>query len=390
MALGHRVLAALVVAALFSCTAQEGARTPGDGGAASSLSANSAAPTTSPEPAPPLTERQRIRRVLRDRSPDVGEVIALAKTPSAWVRGADTVLVEYSLMTASYWPDDATVSAGRVVDRRGRVLGEWADNDPTHRTYWPAGRDFVGMPQYGGRPWLVRDGAISRLGREPGTRPVEAGDVRFGRGWLLDPSAGTVTREQLPGCRQDSIRTDLQGRVWCLDAQKTRLSWSDDGGETWEGHTLSTSYLEFCDGGARGVDLEVQGEVVAIGMWRADFSLDRGRTWRDVGLPLGLVGSHRANAYTEANCTTVQPLPDGRLVLEYFGAAVGADATNTRFAAIRTPPRSTYAGVQEGVLVAVSRRPYGERWASYDGAGSWRPLRAGPLVRHLLSERAQE
>jgi hypothetical protein len=326
---------------------------------------------------------------MRAAHPDAGEVIALAKNPSAWVRGTNTVLLIYSLMPSSDWPTGRAVSAVQVVDRRGSVLTEWVDADRGHglSTYWPAGQDFVAIPQYGGRPWLLRHGAPTQLTVEPGARPADQTDVHFGPGWLLDPASGTVTRESRPGCRQDAIRTDLRGRVWCLDRTKKHLTWSGENTGPTGNHTLSTSYFEYCDGGTLGVDLEVLGDVVTIGMWRADFSLDRGRTWHDVPLPLDLVGSHRSLSESEANCTHVQPLSDGRLVIQYFDAAVATDTSNTRFRAIRTPPGTIFAGVHEGILTTATRRPYGTTWVSYDGDATWLPLQVDPLVRHLLSKR---
>jgi hypothetical protein len=79
-------------------------------------------------------------------------------------------------------------------------------------------------------------------------------------------------------------------------------------------------------------------------------------------------------------------LRDGRLVIGYFRFAVAADATNTRFKLIRTPRHTQFADVHEGVLVAVSRRPYGETFASYDGAETWQRLRLRSLLRHLVPQ----
>jgi len=323
--------------------------------------------------------------VLRDRTPDADEVIALAKTPRAWTRGRDTLLVEYWLTRPGFW-DSPAVVAMQVLDRRGRVLGRWVEDPQVgSRDYWPAGRDFVGLSWYGDRPVLARGGSLIPLTQVRGTHARKPGDIRFGRGWLLSPATKTVTRERLPGCRQDSIRTDLRGWVWCLDRPKEQIAWSADEGRTWARHTLSDSYFEYCDGGALGSDLEVRGDVVAIGLWRADFSLDRGTTWHDVLLPWRMVGLHHERPEAD-NCTQVTPLSDGRLVIGFFRFAVATDPTNTRFTLIRTPRHTRFATVQEGVVVAVSRRPYGETFVSYDGAETWQRSSPRTLLRHLLPQ----
>jgi len=343
-------------------------------------------PTPLPTPSPtPLTRRQRIRAVLRDQTPDADEVIALAKTPTSWTRGRNTLLVEYWLARQAYWDDPAAVAV-QVLDRRGRVLGQWAeDPEVGSRDYWPAGRDFVGLPSYAGGPVLARDGSLIPLTQVRGTRPRKPGDIRFGRGWLLDPAAKTVARERLPGCRQDSIRTDLRGWVWCLDRHKEHIAWSADEGRTWSRHTLSDSYFEYCDGGTLGSDLVVLGNVVAIGLWRADFSLDRGTTWHDVPVPWRMAGLHHERPEAD-DCTQVTPLSDGRLVIGYFRIAVATDPTNTLFRIIRTPRRTHFAAMQEGVVVAVPHRPYGETFVSYDGAETWQRPSPRTLLRHLLPQ----
>jgi hypothetical protein len=378
--------ATLLLAGLASCTSGGSGTT--DSEPTSPTASSPEAPSATPEPKPtPTTERQRRRAALRAGSPDAEEVIALAKTPMTWTKGKGTLLLQYGLMNAYDWPTASIVSTIQVLDRRGRVLGQWVDTSGrsgVQRDYWPAGRHFVGVSEHGGSAVLIQDGSVSPLSRDRRPREAQPGDIRFGLGWLLDLTSMSLARERIEGCRKDSIRNDSRGRIWCLDASKEAIRWSDDGARTWARHELSTSYIEACDGGARGAELDVRGDVVAIGMWRADFSLDRGRTWQDVSLPFELVGAHRGDGGSFPNCTQVQPLADGRLVLEYFGVAIAVDATNTRFMPVRTPPRTRFAGVYEGVAVAASRRPYGERFVSFDGAVTWQKLRVGSLVRHLL------
>lgn len=384
--LRQRVAAVLLLAGLAACTSGGSGKSESE--PTTPTASSPEAPSATPEPTPtPTTERQRIRAALRAGSPDAEEVIALSKTPMTWTKGKETLLVRYGLTNAYDWPFVPTVSTIQELDRRGRVLGQWVDvsgRRGTQRDYWPAGRHFVGVPQYGGTAVLIQDGSMSRLSRERGSREAQAGDIRFGLGWLLDRASMSFATERIEGCRKDSIRNDSRGQIWCLDASKEAIRWSDDGGRSWARHELSTSYLEACDGGALGAELDVHSDVVAIGMWRADFSLDRGRTWQDVALPFELVGAHRGDGGSFPNCTQVQPLADGRLVIEYFDVAIAADATNTRFLTVSTPPRTRFAGIYEGVAVAASRRPYGERFVSFDGAVTWQKLRVGLLVRHLL------
>lgn len=375
----------LLVAGLAACTSDDSGESASE--PTPTAASSSAVPSTTPEAGPsPTTEPQRRRAALRAGTPDAEEVIALARTPMAWTRGKGTLLLEYGLMYAYDWPAAPVVSAFEVRDRRGRVLGQWVDTSGRRgnpRQYWPTGSFFVGVSQAGGTAVLVEDGSMSSLSRD---RPREAqpGDIRFGPGWLLDQASMSIARERIEGCRKESIHNDSRGRIWCLDGSKEAIRWSDDGGRTWSHHVLSTSYLEFCDGGSRGAELDVHGDVVAIGMWRADFSLDRGRTWQDVALPFELVGAHQGDGGSFPNCTGVQPLADGRLVIGYFGTAVATDATNTRFVKVRTPPRTGFAGIHEGVAIAASDRPFGDRFVSFDGALTWQKLRADSLVRHLL------
>jgi hypothetical protein len=368
----------LLVTLMTACTAEDAPepRTRGD------------SPTASADvsTARPLTARERVRAVVRDRTPDPDDVIALAKTPMAWTRGTDTILVEYGLFARN-----AEVIAAQVVDRRGRVRHEWiAPETDDFREYWPVGRDYVGMSglygmePHGPPPVLMRDGAPVPLRKLRGARPARPGEMRFGRGWLLDRAAGTVSQERFPGCRQDSIRVDEHRRVWCLDDQKTQIFWSDDGGRTWARHALSDSYFEYCDGCALGAELMMQDDAVGVALYRADFSLDRGRTWHDVDLPLALIGADRGIDGSFPNCTFSGILSDGRLVIGHLGDAVATDPSNTQFARVRPPRGAPYIGTQEGVLVADSESPLGKRFVSYDGGVTWQPPRVSALVRHLL------
>ena len=123
--------------------------------------------------------------MLRAGNPDPAEVIALAKAPMAWTKAKNTLLVQYGLMPRSEWPRWATVSAVQIRDRRGKVLGQWVDDSGGEgdvRSYWPAGRYFVGLPQYGGSAVLVKDGTTTVLSRVRGRREAEPGDIRFGPG----------------------------------------------------------------------------------------------------------------------------------------------------------------------------------------------------------------
>jgi len=387
-----RSLVAVALMGLVACTGEE---VPDAGSGPSRSSSTSLSPSTktsdaTPSSPTPTTDAQRVRALLGDPAPTAEEVIALAKTPMAWTRAKDRLLVEYGVMPRSNWPSDATLVAVRILDSSGRVRGEWVDGlgDESLRDYWPVGGRFVGLPAYGGirtRPVLVRDGSLVELSRVPGARTIRLGDVRFGQGWLLDEAARTVTRERRPGCRQDSIRTDAKGRTWCLDPAKKQILWTHTGGGLWMSHVLSTSYFDYCDGGAPGADVAVLGDVVVVGLWRADVSFDGGASWQDLELPTRVVNT--APGGLGDNCPWVEPLEDGRLVLSSIVSAVATDATNSRFTLVRVPPGTGLAyNTDEGVFVAASRRPYGDRFASFDGGDTWQPLRSRALVRHLLPQ----
>jgi len=323
--------------------------------------------------------------------PDPVGVIAAAKTPHEWVRGHGRTLLRYVQSPTRWWPEDFGKTAVALVTPRGRVVRRWS---PPVRwealQWWPAGRGFVGVNHYGALtpgPMLLTDGGVTELTPVRGARHHRAGDVRFGKGWLLDRTRTTVTRELLPPTRcAGSALVDLRGRVWCLDRRKRTLSWTDDG-RSWDRHRLSTTYFEYCDGGTLGAEIEVLGDRVAVGLWRADVSGDRGRTWHDVDLPYRLVGAHRVSYSSEANCTRVSPLSDGRLLLSYFGDAVATSPSNTEFTLLDFPVRRfDYSSVSEGVLVAPQRR-YGERLVSYDGGTTWDELRVRSLLAHLFARR---
>jgi hypothetical protein len=395
MRVRRRASIVVLLVSLAGCTAEDvpepGGRPesrPASSDASTSTSPSSASSSVAPtEPAArPGTEAERIRAVLRDRTPDADEVISLARTPYAWTRGGDTVLVEYGLFRAYGWPDNPSAVAVQVLDRRGRVVDQWAETaTDADREYRSAGPHFVWMAPYRGpRPFLMRDGTPVPLTFMRGARTAGPGDLRFGQGWLLNEDTGTVTQERLHGCRSDTVRTDRHGRVWCLDGRKKHLSFSDDGGLTWTRHTLSDSYFEYCDGGALGADVLIQDDAVAVALYRADFSLDRGRSWHDVNLPLAMIGSRPATGGSEADCTFSGLLADGRLVIGHFGDAVATDPSNTRFAPVRTPPGTRYLEAREGVMVAASRRLHGQRFESYDGGDTWEPVRLTALLRHLL------
>jgi hypothetical protein len=351
--------------------------------------------TTAPVVPTATTRTGRIREVLRSRQPvEAKTVIALAGAPMSWATGRDRVLLEYWLTSPRDpdWPD-ARVIARRVVDRQGRILSESVQRTQGWWDTWAVGHDFITADfRYGlsFRPssvFLLGQRAPTPLTFERSYRSARHGDIRFGYGWLYDPRSGTVSPELLPPCRKDTARVDGRGRIWCLDRSKTHVLWSDDG-RRWAGHVLSTTYFDWCDGGTLGADLAISGDTVAIGLWRADFTTDRGITWHDVSLPYRRVGAHRG---TYPNCTRVEPLPDGRLVLTYFRTLVGDDPANTGFSALRTPAHtfdagaSTYpADARDGALLAVSREPSGPRHVSYDGGHTWHPVRVSALLHHLL------
>ena len=351
-------------------------------------------PTTSAAASPsPTTLGQRIRAVQRDRTPDARDVIALAKSPIVWQVTDNRVLVGYTVPPAIDWPDPwGSPTAWQVLDRHGRVLGQWA-HQATYE-YVPAGRYFVALqPSYStvpeplgdaSRALLVRRGTPTALTLLAGQRSMKPVDLRVDGGWLVDPSRLTITREELPLCHRGSSRLDRDGRIWCLNRQKDQLLWSDDG-KAWQRHRLSTSYFEYCDGGTLGADVKLLGDAVTIGLLRADFSVDRGHTWWTVSLPVDKVGAGVPPPGSEQNCADVSPLPDHRLVVSYFGSVVATDASNTQFHKVATPRGMRFAGVQEGVMLAASHRAYGDLFVSYDSGGTWRPLRTRLLVRRLLA-----
>jgi hypothetical protein len=358
----------------------------------------STAPDPTAVPADPgaataTTLTERTREVLRSRQPlDAETVIALAGSPMSWTTGRGRLLLEYWLTSPRDpdWPD-ARVVARRVLDRHGRIVAESVQRTRIWWDTWPIGHDFIEADfRYGFTPTsvvLLGRGAATPLTFRRSPRPARPHDVRFGYGWLYDRHTRTVAPELLPLCRQDSARVDTHGRIWCLDHRKTHLLWSDDG-RHWTSHALSTTYLDWCDGGARGSDLAISGNSVAIGLWRADVTTDRGTTWHDVPLPYRKVGAHRG---PYPNCTGVEPLPDGRLVISYFGTLIASDPTNTHFQALGTPAHTSYAGafayprgIHEGVLLAVGPRPTGIRRISYDAGRTWHPVRVASLLHHLL------
>jgi hypothetical protein len=370
----------MVVVALTACTSE---KDPGDVD-----TPRTSAVTRTPAPVPPPTSlRKQVREVLRDRSPDADGVIDLAGAPAAWVKGQDRLLLEYRLMPPSAWPYGQNTVAVQLLDRHGTVRGE-AVQRPTsaYQAYYPAGQGFVGLSLVDSTATsaiLIRDDGVAPLTTIEKARVAAPGDLRVGPGFLLDRNAMTITPELLEGCERETIRTDLERRVWCLDEEKETVSWSDDGGASWTRHRLSTSYFSYCDGGSTGADLDLQDEAVAIGLWGADFSPDRGTTWHAVELPFELVGAQRTGT-SFPNCTITSTLSDGRLVIEYFGAAVAHDATNTEFSRIHTPAKTQYAGLSEGILTAASTQAYGTRVVSYDGGRTWQPVFIGDLVKHTL------
>jgi len=361
--------------------------------APTSSSTPSTATTSAAAVPSPTTLGQRIRAVQRDRTPEARDIIALAKSPTIWQVAHDRVLVGYTVPPPVDWPSQwGGPVAWQVLDRHGRVLGQWAQR--ADHSYVPAGRYFVGLePSYSRglepfgnarRALLVRHGTPTPLTLLPGHRSKKRADLRVDGGWLVNPSRLTITREELPHCYRGSSRLDAHGRIWCLNRHKDQVLWSDDG-KAWQGHRLSTRYFEYCDGGTLGADLEILGDVVTIGLLRADFSVDRGDTWWTVSLPVERVGAGAPPPGSEQNCADVSPLPDHRLVVSYFGSLIATDASNTRFRKVTTPRTTQFAGVQEGVMLAASHRPYGDLFASYDSGRTWRPLETPHLARHLLA-----
>jgi len=371
------------------------ATAPSPSAPASSSTPTQAAPSAAAAPSPaPLG--QKIRAVRRDRTPEVRDIVAVAKLPTSWEVASDRVLVGYWMPAPVDWPGPwGAPAAWQVLDRHGRVLGEWVQRGDYR--FVPAGRYFVGLEPtfsrglepYGDarRALLVRRGTPSSLTLLPGQRGRRRGEHRVDGGWLVDPSRLTITREELPLCHRGSSRLDPHGRIWCLNRPKDEVLWSDDG-KAWQRHQLSTSYFNYCDGGELGADLEILGDVVTVGLLRADFSVDRGDTWWTVSLPVDQVGAGRPRG-TEQNCAQVSPLPDHRLVVSHFGSLVATDASNTRFRDVATPRGTRFAGVQEGVMLAASPRPYGDLFTSFDSGRTWRPLDTRRLARHLLARTDQ-
>jgi hypothetical protein len=319
-------------------------------------------------------------------------IITAAGDPYAWVRGHGRALLLYYEMPPRWWPsEEAGEQAVALVDRDAHVLRRWAPGRAAEMDWWPVGRGFVGMTQHGERgPVLLHATGVVVLTQERGYRTYRAGDTRFGEGWLLNRSDRTISKEDLPHSRcarsrwTPSALTDLRGRLWCLDSRRRSLSWTDDG-RAWTRHRLAASHFEYCDGGTTGAEIAILGRRVAVGLWRADFSFDRGRTWSDVDLPVKLVGADQGAGGSFPNCTEVRPLADGRLVLSYFGVAVATGIENTEFALVDYPAgtRGAYPPLFEGVLVA-SQREYGRRLVSYDGGATWREFRSRALLQHLF------
>ena len=399
------VVMVLIGVLLTGCSDQQSQATgpaPSDTSPSSTTSSSTASsaprspaprsPVTSPSP---TTLGQRLRAVRRDRAPSARDIIDLAESPTSWRVADGRVLVGYRVPSKVDWPDRwGAPAAWQVLDRRGEVVGQWAER--ADHTYVPAGRYFVGLhpsysrvpEEYGDadRALLVRRGRPTRLRLVPGARSRRPAELRVDGGWLVDPSRLTITREELPLCFRGSSRVDPYGRVWCLNRRKDEVLWRDQG-EPWQRHRLSTSYFNYCDGGGHGADMRILGDVVTVGLLRADFSVDRGETWWTVSLPVGRIGAG-VPRYGEQNCADVSPLPDHRLVVGYAASLVATDASNTRFREVATPGATRFVGVQEGVMLAASRQAYGDLFASYDSA-TWRPLRAPDLARSLLARPEQ-
>lgn len=317
-------------------------------------------------------------------SPDPAAVVAAAGAPVGWVRGPERALLAYRVPRGDR--RDVGGSAALVLlTSEGEVLGRWASD----RSSWasldwsPAGRAFVGASRYGRTRLLVRPGGITELREERGRRTFRHGDTRFGQGWLLDAARTRIARELLPRDRcGGDVEVDLRGRTWCLDEEKRVVSWTDDH-ETWTSHQLSTSHLEYCDGGTTGAELELLGDQVVIGLWRADFSQDRGLTWHDVDLPYSADGAFRSGSVP--NCTELTTLVDGRLLFSHFGNFVATDASNTAFVPFDFPSGLRWFEQLEGVLVGVRRGKTGPD-VSYDGGTTWVPLRVPELLGRLFAE----
>lgn len=342
-----------------------------------------------PDPAPPPTSSAPTGVVVAAGPallPDPAAVVAAAGAPDGWVRGRERVLMTYSVPRAEV-RDTGARQAVVLVSRGGEVLGRWASDRPSWRwlEWRPAGGGFVGTSPYGRTRLLVGPGGMTGLSLEQGSRPYRHGDVRFGEGWLLDRAGRTLARERLPRDRcRGGVEVDLRSRTWCLDEDKQVVSWTDDH-EAWTSHALSTSHFQWCDGGDTGADLQVLGEQVVVGLYRADFTHDRGLSWHDVDLPFEMVGAHQGQGSSFPNCTTVTPLRDGRLVLSYFGTAVATDASNTTYALADFDQRYRVRNLAEGVLAGV-RRGTREPFASYDGGTTWVPLRVPELLDTLFDD----
>lgn len=344
-----------------------------------------------PDPAPPPPSPRRVLTTEVVESgpvlhPEATAVVTAAGAPHRWFRGRDAVLLSY-LVRQREAHGTVGRSAVLLVSREGTPLRRWASTRPKWgRMDWvPAGDGFVALGTYGTPLLLVRPQGVTALVEERASRHARPGDLRFGEGWLLDRGRATVTRERLPRGRcRGGAQVDLHGRTWCLDEEKAVVSWTDDH-ETWTSHTLSTSHFEWCDGGTTGARLELLGDQVVVGLYRADISPDRGQTWYDVDLPYEMVGAHRARGGSFPNCTGIDQLGDGRLVLSYFDTAVATDPSNTAFTLARfgTPYRSLE--LLEGVLVGFLRGA-GEREVSYDGGTTWVPIRVPELLDALFDD----